>query len=112
MLPPARSTAPTDQFMLCYRAVWTTMQDQISSALTTAANYDALADPGDTATLLTQFKQQAKNDFAQIKVPPADQTSLQYILAVVSFASDVATAISPANRTKLEQAITAMVKAY
>ena len=112
MLPPDKSTAPNDLFMLCYRAVWTAMQDQISSALTTAASYDTLADPGDTATLLTHFKQQAKNDFAQVKTPPADQTSLQYILAVVSFAGDVATAVSPANRSKLEQEITAMVKAY
>jgi hypothetical protein len=112
MLPANRSTAPNDLFMLCYRAVWTTMQDQISSALTTAASYDALADPGDTATLLTQFRKQAADSFAQIKTPPADQTSLQYILAVVSFASDVATAVSPTNRSKLEQAITAMVKAY
>jgi hypothetical protein len=112
MLPAAMSTAPSNQFMICYRAVWALAQDGISSVLTAAANYDALADPGDTATLLTEFNKQAANDFAQVKKPPPDQSSLAYVLAVVSFASDVATAISPANRTKLEQSITAMVKAY
>ena len=112
MLPPDKSNAPTDHFILCYRAIWASMQDQIGSALTTAASYDALADPGDTATLLLQFNKQAANHFADVKTPPADPSSLQYILAVVGFASDVATAVSPANRAKLEQAITAMVKAY
>jgi hypothetical protein len=109
MLPAAKGGAPTDQFMLCYRAVWGTMQEGISSALTTAANYDALADSGDTATLLGQFNKLTANGFQTVTQPTNDDP-LALVLAVVGFASDVATAVSPDNRAKLQKAIDGLVK--
>lgn len=113
MLPDAKATAPSDQFMICYRAVWTMVQDRISAALTTAATYDLLADSGDTATLLTQFKTLTSNHFAEAKgQPPSGQDLLANVLAVVNFASDVATAVSPANRAKRQQAVDSMVKLH
>jgi hypothetical protein len=109
MLLPTKGGAPSDQFMLCYRAVWGTMQEGISAALTTAANYDGLADPGDTATLLAQFNKLTANGF-QIVTQPTNNDPLALVLAVVGFASDVATAVSPDNRAKLQKAIDGLVK--
>jgi hypothetical protein len=71
---------------------------------------DTLADPGDTATLLTQLNSRRKP--ISRKSRRRRRTRLHCSTSrLVSFASDFVTAVSPANRSKLEQAITAMIKA-
>ncbi|MBO0696563.1 MAG: hypothetical protein J2P56_10770, partial [Verrucomicrobia bacterium] len=50
MFTRAKSGAPSSSFMACYHAVWSQFQGGVTSAITTASNYDLLADAGDTNT--------------------------------------------------------------
>ena len=104
---------PSHAFRSCYRAIWAKYQDGVSSALKSASDYDAIADAGDTSTALTNFTKITSNfdDIAQSNLNnPAE--FWQYVSQLVNFAGAVSSAASPANRTKIQQEIDAMVKGH
>ena len=88
------------------------LQSKVGSALKTASDYDLLADAGDTSAALNNFDKITQDFSAIVENSITDKTAFwQYVTQLVNFANAVSTALSQDNRTKIQKAIDALVKA-
>jgi hypothetical protein len=102
---------PSLLFRTCHRAVWEKLQKTVASALKTASDYDLIADAGDTSTALVNYDK-ITSDFSVITASEITNPEVfwQFVSQLVSFAGTVASASSIDNRTKIQNAIDALVK--
>jgi hypothetical protein len=102
---------PSLLFRTCHRAVWEKLQKTVASALKTASDYDLIADAGDTSTALVNYEK-ITSDFSVITASEITNPEVfwQFVSQLVSFAGTVASASSIDNRTKIQNAIDALVK--
>lgn len=110
-LPRADSGAPNAAFMLCWKEAWAQLEPLVLSTLKAGADYDQLADAGDSATALNGFKKVTSDLSAISNNAITDPAVLwSFVTQVLTFATTVQAAFSQENRDKLHKAIDAVVK--
>ena len=115
--PAAQGTDPRQRpdFIRCFSAVWKPLSDAVASALKSADQYDQFADAsprdknGQPILAMTKLEKQL-DDIAANK--PSAKEVLEEVILYAGIANNVASALSPDNRKKLNDSIDQLVKAF
>ena len=107
------SGAPSDEFVLCWRASWSQLEGNVAAALKAAADYDELSDAGDSDNAKKAFEplSNALDAIPKEQFSPDDLGRLWALATrLVAFAEKVHTSFAKENRDKIQKAIDELVK--
>jgi hypothetical protein len=97
--------------MLCWRAAWDQIEPKAGGVLKAAAEYDQLADLGDTDNAYHAYKPLSESLSAVNTQNPTDLAKFWgWATRLIAFGQKIETAFSKENRDKIDKAIDAIVK--
>mgnify|MGYP006873845815 CR=1 FL=1 len=103
---PVTTPIPTDDFVMCYLDAWKQINDQVTAVVSAAADYDTFADASDDK-LQDAVSQIQKGIGDAGNIDQATNISQLFEAAgqLIAYGQTVSQALSPDNRTKVEQSI-------
>jgi hypothetical protein len=105
------SGAPSDDFVVCWRAAWMQIERPVAALIKAADEYDQLADAGDSNNAKKAFTELSTALDAIAEGSVTDPAELWRIATrLVAFGQKVEAATSKENREKINKAIDDLVK--